>query len=106
MAKDREMIKVPPDSELSRLLAQMDEKPLLLEKDGVRYAIYRADDAERPNARTHTARDDREVQRTPIGSRLADGYQSIPPLEKARNWKEVEEIVQRERAAHYAAKGV
>jgi hypothetical protein len=100
------MIKVPPDSELSRLLAQMDEKPLLLEKDGIRYAIYRADDAERGKARADTARNDEQVRPTSLHSRLADGYQSIPALKEPKTWKEIEEIVRDERAGHYAAKGV
>jgi hypothetical protein len=105
MAEESEMIKVHPNSELGHLLAQADEKPLLVEKGGVRYAIYRADNAEPLNMLAYTARDEREV-RSPVNSRLADGYQSIPALEKTKTWKEVEEIIQQERAAHYAAKGV
>ncbi len=106
MARKSGMVKVPPDSELSRLLAQMDENPLFIEKDGVRYAIYRTDDAERLNACTRAARDDTQVRPTHRDSPLAHGYQSIPALREPKTWKEVEEIVQDERAAQHAAKGV
>lgn len=101
------MIKVPPDSELGRLLAQMDTKLLLVDRNGVRYAIYRTDEAEpeRANTRAEIARDDEQMTPTPIHSRLADGYQSIPALREPKTWKEIEETVRDERAAHHAAKG-
>lgn len=43
-----------------------------------------------------------EVTLIPAGSRLAAGYQSIPALDPARTWQEVEEIVAEEQARRFA----
>lgn len=106
MAEKPEMMKIPPDSELGNLLAQVDNKTLILEKDGVRYAIYRVDDAEHSDAPAGTTCDSERTEPTHNNSRLADGYQSIPALREPRTWKEIEKIVRDERAMHHASKGV
>ena len=99
------MIKVHADSEIGHLLAQADEKPLQIEKDGARYIVYRTDNAEPQNMLAYTARDEREIP-PPMRSRLADGYQSIPALKEPKTWEEIEEIIRDERAAHDAAKNM
>jgi hypothetical protein len=44
MAARPEPIRVPHDSELSRLLAAARDRPLVLEADGVRYRVIREDE--------------------------------------------------------------
>jgi AbrB family looped-hinge helix DNA binding protein len=38
------------------------------------------------------------VKITPVPSTLAAGYQSIPALKTPRSWKEIEQMIQEERA--------
>ncbi len=45
MVREANIIHVEPDSELGRLLDQVDGTPLLLEKDGVHYILSREDEA-------------------------------------------------------------
>ncbi len=43
-----------------------------------------------------------EVKLVPAASRLAAGYQSLPPLDQPREWDEVEATVAEEQAEQYA----
>ena len=59
-------VKVKPGSELARLLDKANEKPLLLEKDGVVYRVT-AEDQQEMQA------DDRDPQRVKAGLRKSAG---------------------------------
>jgi hypothetical protein len=63
-------IKVPPDSELARLLEAVGETPLILEKDGVRYHLRR------------------EGSKTPRRRKTAADYEAF--LSAAGSWKDVD----------------
>jgi AbrB family looped-hinge helix DNA binding protein len=47
-----------------------------------------------------------EVTITPVTSRLAASFQSVPALKPPRNWKEIEEIAREEHAQEVAREGL
>jgi hypothetical protein len=48
MLREPKMITVGPDSELAHLLDQATDRPILLEKDGIRYLLSREENSRPP----------------------------------------------------------